>query len=200
MKISFIKKNKINFFFKKKTIIFLTILIIFSFTFYSLKIYKKNKEKNDIEKFESIILQLNNYPKKSFYNGEKFAQEKKNIYSVLMNIELSKKLIKDNNIKKAEEKLQNTLKTKIPNEIKDIIYIRLARISLHLNKIKNTFYLLKKIKNKNWYPIIQNIKGDTFLKIGKIKQAESEYKKGIRHNNSEILNSIIQYKINNLQN
>lgn len=200
MKISFAKKKIFNFFFKKKIILILIILVFISLVFYYLQIYKKNKIKNEIEKFESIISQLNNYPKKSFYNGEKFAQETKNIYSVLMNIELAKKYIEKKNFIKAEEKLKNSLKIKTSDEIEDLIYIRLARISLYLNKTKNTFYLLKKIKNKNWYPIIQNIKGDTFLRIGEIKKAKSAYQKGIKYSNMEILNSIIQYKINNLPN
>lgn len=185
----------------KKITITLIIGLLFSLLFFYLQIYKKKKTQNQIKEFESIIFQLDNHQKNAFYNGEKFAKNTKNIYSTLMNLELAKKSIEKNNIITAKTKLKEALNIKkIPNDIKDIIYIRIARIYLNLNKTKKTFFFLKKIKNKNWYPIIENIKGDAFLKIGKIKEAKDSYNKSIQYSNIEFLNTITQYKINKLSN
>lgn len=194
--------KKIKFFFTRKKIAkYFFIFGIFLFIILSIiQINKRNKVKKNIQKFESILSNLKQKSQKSFIEAKNFSEEKKNIYSVLINLKLAKVAVEKKNIKLAEKILSETLQIKIPKNIQDLINIRLARIQLFLNKTQKSIQTLKKINNKSWNPIIKQIKGDALLKQGNFLLAKKSFLKGIKTNKIEILKKILQSKIDNIPN
>ncbi|MGP1930943.1 MAG: YfgM family protein, partial [Arsenophonus sp. ET-DL12-MAG3] len=90
-------------------------------------------------------------------------------------------------------------KAKLDN-FKNLINIRLARVQLALNKIDKAFVSLIQVHDKELSAIIENIRGDAFLKKGDISSARSAYSKGIESNGNEMIKTILKIKINKLSN
>lgn len=179
--------------------ILIFIIILLATIFYLSKKNKHNSEKN-IQMFEKIISNMEDKPKETLNLAKNFSKNTKNIYGILVNLTIAKHFIEINNLTKAEKILNDTIKIKMPNNIKNLIYIKLSRIQLELNKTKEACITLKKIEYKHWGAIIENIKGDIFKKNKNFKQAIQSYNKALNLNNIEILNKIIKYKINRINN
>lgn len=174
--------------------------ILFCIILYSFYLSKKKNLKKDTKQFESVISQLKNKSQKSFINAQKFAEKEKNIYGALINLKLAKIAVEQNKIHLAEKILYDTSKIKITKNIQDLINIRLARVQLSLNKTKESITTLKKVKNENWNPIVEQIKGDAFLKQGNKTSAKIAYFKGMELSKSEILKKMLKSKIENIKN
>ncbi|WMY94891.1 MAG: tetratricopeptide repeat protein [Arsenophonus sp.] len=134
----------------------------------------------------------------TFFRNEKFFDTKKNIYFVLNNIEEAKILVEKNDILNAEKVLLKTLKLTNVKNIKNLINIRLARVQLSLNNTEKALISLMAVEEKSWNIIVENIRGDIFLKKNDIASARAAYLKGLESDGSENMKTILKIKINSL--
>ncbi|AMA64702.1 hypothetical protein AUT07_00112 [Candidatus Arsenophonus lipoptenae] len=200
-------KNKyiyiIKYFFIKYIKILVVLLVIIVFSIIS-SIYWKSYKKYDLQKsaqiFEEISSQLETTSKLSFLSDKKNINNIDNIYVVLLNIKLAKIAVEKNDILGAEKILLKTLEIVKLADLKNLINIRLARVQLALNKIDKSFHTLTKVHSKEWNTIVENIRGDLFLKQGDIINARNAYFKGLESSNAKMLQTILKMKINNLPN
>ncbi|XZQ54732.1 MAG: YfgM family protein [Arsenophonus sp.] len=169
-------------------------------SWYYWRSYQENSLQESVQTFEEISSQLQIGSKQSIHIGEQFANETNNIYAALTNIQLAKLAVEKNNIIDAEKALLRALEKAKLDNFKNLINIRLARVQLALNKIDKAFVSLIQVHDKELIAIIENIRGDAFLKKGDIPSARSAYSKGIESNGSEMIKTILKIKINKLSN
>ncbi|MGP1929415.1 MAG: YfgM family protein [Arsenophonus sp. ER-BJ3-MAG3] len=184
----------------KVLVVLLVTGIVLIISLYYWRSYQENSLQESVETFEEISSQLQIGSKQSIYISEQFANETNNIYSALTNIQLAKLAVEKNNIIDAEKALLRALKKAKLDNFKNLINIRLARVQLALNKIDKAFVSLIQVHDKELSAIIENIRGDAFLKKGDISSARSAYSKGIESNGNEMIKTILKIKINKLSN
>ncbi|MFP3036738.1 MAG: YfgM family protein [Arsenophonus sp. ER-LPS3-MAG3] len=184
----------------KVLVVLLVTGIVLIISLYYWRSYQENSLQESVETFEEISSQLQIGSKQSIYISEQFANETNNIYAALTNIQLAKLAVEKNNIIDAEKALLRALKKAKLDNFKNLINIRLARVQLALNKIDKAFVSLIQVHDKELSAIIENIRGDAFLKKGDISSARSAYSKGIESNGNEMIKTILKIKINKLSN
>ncbi|WMY96671.1 MAG: tetratricopeptide repeat protein [Arsenophonus sp.] len=136
--------------------------------------------------------------KQFFFNNKNFFNAEKNIYSVLSKIEEAKKLVEKNDTLNAKKTLLKALTLTNIKNIKNLINIKLARIELALNHTEEALIYLMEIDEKSWNIIVENIRGDIFLKKNDISSARAAYLKGLASDGSENMKNILKIKINSL--
>ncbi|WMY95373.1 MAG: tetratricopeptide repeat protein [Arsenophonus sp.] len=136
--------------------------------------------------------------KEKFFNNKTFLNAEKNIYSVLSKIEEAKILVEKNDILNAEKALLKALTLTDIKNIKNLINIRLARMQLALNHTEKALLYLKEVDEKSWDIIVENIRGDIFLKKNDIPAARAAYLKALESDGSENMKTILKIKINSL--
>ncbi|WP_348666465.1 YfgM family protein [Arsenophonus symbiont of Ornithomya chloropus] len=136
--------------------------------------------------------------KEFFFSNEQFFDAKKNIYFVLKNIEEAKILVEKNDLLNAEKVLLKALTLTNVKNIQNLINIRLARIQLALNHTEKALVSLMEVEEKTWNMIVENIRGDIFLKKNDIPAARAAYLKGLESDGSENMKTILKIKMNSL--
>ncbi|MGP1871367.1 MAG: YfgM family protein [Arsenophonus sp.] len=184
----------------KVLVVLLVTGIVLIISLYYWRSYQENSLQESVETFEEISSQLQIGSKQSIHISEQFANETNNIYAALTNIQLAKLAVEKNNIIDAEKALLRALKKAKLDNFKNLINIRLARVQLALNKIDKAFVSLIQVHDKELSAIIENIRGDAFLKKGDISSARSAYSRGIESNGNEMIKTILKIKINKLSN
>lgn len=190
---------------KKKSILNKnTYLIVFILTFFILFIFwfskgKEKKSKLQELKYEEIIKKINANKKEDLSSIEKFIVENKNIYGTLSSLSLAKKYILDNNLDKAFIQLDNSLKYTKEENLKNILKLRIAKIKIQQNKNQDAMKILEDIKDSSWTNIIENMKGDIFMKNKDIKKAILAWEKSKYFEQSNASKEIINMKINQIK-
>ncbi|QCI25217.1 tetratricopeptide repeat protein [Buchnera aphidicola (Rhopalosiphum padi)] len=190
---------------KKKSILNKnTYLIVFILTFFILFIFwfskgKEKKSKLQELKYEEIIKKINANKKEDLSSVEKFIVENKNIYGTLSSLSLAKKYILDNNLDKAFIQLDNSLKYTKEENLKNILKLRIAKIKIQQNKNQDAMKILEDIKDSSWTNIIENMKGDIFMKNKDIKKAILAWEKSKYFEQSNASKEIINMKINQIK-
>ncbi|QCI20139.1 MAG: tetratricopeptide repeat protein [Buchnera aphidicola (Brevicoryne brassicae)] len=149
--------------------------------------YNEIKEKIKFEKFENLNKNKNIILKKN------------NFYETFNSMFLAKKLILNNDLDKAFIELSNCLKYTNEENLKNILKLRMVKIKIQKNEYELALNILKTMKNKNWINIIENIKGDIFVKQNKKKEALKCWKKSLSIELSNASKEIIKMKINELK-
>ncbi|QFQ31862.1 YfgM family protein [Buchnera aphidicola] len=191
-----IKKSKI---FKKKffLIIFFFILVFFIF-FLIIKPINQTKNVNK-NTYEKIIKEINANKNANFFNAEKFIIENKNVYGTLISLSLSKKYILKNHLEEAFIQLKTSLKYTNEENLKNILRLRMSKIKIQQNKNKDAMQIIQEIQDDSWKSIVENIKGDIFMKNGNKKLAIKCWKKSKFLEESKTSKEIINMKINEAQ-
>jgi len=191
-----IKKFRIS---KKKVFLTIFFLILICFILFFI-IKPKNRVKN-LEKntYEEIINEIDAKKNSNFLNIEKFIIENKNIYGTLVSLSLAKEYILKNNLEKAFIQLETSLKYTKDENLKNILKFRMSKIKIQQNKNKDAMHIIQTIKDHSWRNVVENIKGDIFMKNGNIKLAIKSWKKSKFFEQSKVSKEIIDMKINEIQ-
>ncbi|AYN24499.1 YfgM family protein [Buchnera aphidicola] len=183
----------------KKTYLMIFLLV---FLIFFVVLFKKPKEKkiNSQEfRYEEIIKKINAKKNQDLSTIEKFIIENKNIYGTLSSLFLAKEYILDNNLDKAFIQLNNSLKYTKEENLKNILKLRMARIKIQQNKNQDAMKILEKIKDDSWISIVENIKGDIFMKNKDIKKAKLAWEKSKYFQQSNASKEMINMKINQIK-
>ncbi|MFS1563079.1 MAG: YfgM family protein [Candidatus Arsenophonus phytopathogenicus] len=162
--------------------------------------HQANRLQESAQAFEQISSQLQTGSKQALAAGEQFANETKNMYGVLTNIELAKIAVEKSDIAGAEKALLKALAVAKLDDLKDLINVRLARVQLALNKTDQALITLTQVQDKGWSRIVEDIRGDVLLKKGDVAGARAAYSKGIESSGAEMMKTILKIKINSLPN
>ncbi|QCI17398.1 tetratricopeptide repeat protein [Buchnera aphidicola (Aphis helianthi)] len=179
-------------------------LIIFFLVFIFIILFFVIKPKNTIKslnkpKYEEIIKEINAKKNLNFINIEKFIIDNKNIYGTLISLSLAKQYILKNNLEKAFIQLKTSLEYTKEENLKNILRIRMAKIKIEQNKEKDAIEIIQEIKDDSWKNIVENIKGDIFIKNKNTKEAINAWKKSKHFEDSKTSKEIINMKINEIQ-
>lgn len=182
-----------------KTYLVLIFLIFFIFcSFWFIK--PKEKElKLEKLKYEEVIKKINAKNNQDLKSIENFIIENKNIYGTLSSLFLAKKYILDKNLDKALIQLNNSLKYTKEENLQNILKIRIAKIKIQQNKNQDAMKILEEIKDNSWKNIVENMKGDIFMKNKEIKKAILAWKKSKYLEKSNASKEIINMKINEIK-
>lgn len=186
-----------------KKIIFFIILFLMIFCFFWFKNHI-NKNSLNIEKkidmkylkYEEIQKKINQKNIKNFNEAEQFILDNKNIYGTLASFSLAKKYILNNNLDKALDQLNNSLKYTKEENLKNILNLRIAKIQIQKKQNKDAIKTLEKINNKNWISIVENLKGDIFIEKKDIQKAIKSWEKSKKFEKSDAFKELIKMKIN----
>ncbi|CAL4325988.1 UPF0070 protein YfgM [Buchnera aphidicola (Protaphis terricola)] len=184
--------SKIKIFF-----IVLSLIFLFIFSFFIVKI--KNKTKNlNIIKYEDVIKEINTKKNINFKNAEDFIIKNENIYGTLISLLLAKQYILNNNLDKAFNQLENSLKSTKDENLKNILRLRMSKIKIQQNQTKDAMDIINEIKDDCWKNIVENIKGDIFMKNKNINLAIKAWEKSKNFEESQTSKEIINMKINKI--
>ncbi|AWH90225.1 hypothetical protein DD681_00005 [Buchnera aphidicola (Melanaphis sacchari)] len=198
-----IQSNQIKKNISIKKIIFLIILFLIIFCFFWFKNHI-NKNSLNIEKkidmkylkYEEIQQKINQKNIKNFNEAEQFILDNKNIYGTLASFSLAKKYILNNNLDKALDQLNNSLKYTKEENLKNILNLRIAKIQIQKKQNKDAIKTLEKINNKNWISIVENLKGDIFIEKKDIQKAIKSWEKSKKFEKSDAFKELVKMKIN----
>ncbi|WP_348769439.1 YfgM family protein [Buchnera aphidicola] len=188
-------------FFSKKKFFLIIVISIFVLIILFFKIKRKNNIQNSYKNnYQEILKEIHARKNLDFKKIEKFIIENKNIYGTLISLSLSKQYILKNNLEKAFIQLENSLKYTKEENLKNILRLRMSQIKIQQNQNKDAMKIIEEIKDDSWTNIVENIKGDIFMKNGNIKLAIQAWKKSKYFEKSKISKEIINIKINEAQN
>ncbi|WMY96038.1 MAG: tetratricopeptide repeat protein [Arsenophonus sp.] len=185
---------------KKKMLIigFVIGLNLLIFSYYNWALLSASLLKTQSYFFGKQACQLYLKFKQNFFNNKNFFNAEKNIYSVLSKIEEAKILVEKNDILNAEKALLKALTLTNKKNLQNLINIKLARIQLALNHTEEALLYLMEVDEKSWNIIVENIRGDIFLKKNNVPAARAAYLKGLESDGSENMKTILKMKINSL--
>jgi predicted negative regulator of RcsB-dependent stress response len=118
------------------------------------------------------------------------------IFSKLMLAKLESEL---SNLKNAESYLYSILDNNSHDEFKHIARLRLIRVLIANNKLESAEELLTNVKPNQFIAHYEELRGDIFVKQGKIKEAAKAYQNALTNTiSTEDTQSILQMKLDNL--
>lgn len=185
----------------QKKIILLIIFFLFLIFLFIFQKFMFQEKKINIPslKYEEIIQKIDVKKPNQLKKIQKFIINNKNIYGVLASMHLSKKYIIFHDLENALITLKNGMKYITDNNLKNILKIRIAQIKIQKNENQDAIDLLNTITNKNWENIIENMKGDIFMKKNNIKEALKSFQKSFSNEKSHASKEIIKMKIDEFQ-
>lgn len=107
-------------------------------------------------------------------------------------LHLAKYYIDIKDFKKAEIILRKTASCNVENNLKNVVFLRLARVQLQLKERKIAWHTINQIGFN-----LFDLKGDVLLQQGKNKEARKMWLQGIKNSQSFILKRILLMKISN---
>lgn len=185
---------------KKNVVFFFIFALLFSFflVFWNNSFFIDKKKLNSLE-YELIIKKINSKNSEKLPEIEKFIIKNENIYGTLTAMFLAKKYVFLNDLDRAFVQLKNSLKYTKDENLKNILKLRMTKIKMQKSQSQEAINILKTIKNKNWENIIENMKGDIFIKEKNIKKAIFHWKKCLFFEKLNASKEIINMKINEIK-
>ena len=179
---SMIDFTKINLFNFKKNIFYVLLVISIIILIKNYQSYHNEvKEKKSIYIYEQM---LSAYKKKDFitvlYLADKIeVYYKKTTYSNIVKLFLAKHAFSKQKYKKTKRYLKNMKYNKCSDHLLNIINERLVKIYIEQKKWKKALVLLKYYDKNNNISILQEIKGDIYIKINELERAKISYVKSL---------------------
>ncbi|QCI19111.1 YfgM family protein [Buchnera aphidicola] len=181
---------------KKKIFFIIFFFTLILFIFFLIKKPKNNiKNLNQTEYYE-IVQEINAKKNLDYKNVENFIIDNKNIYGTLVSLLLSKQYILKNELEKAFVQLDNSLKYTEEENLKNILRLRMSKIKIEQKKYKDAIEIIEKIKDNSWVNIVEDVKGDIFMKNKNIKLAIKAWEESNYFEKSKTSKEITNMKIN----
>ena len=171
--------SEIKEFLAKKWKIIVAVIVIGLLAFYGWRYwqsYKLAKTIESSERYEQLIANLDKNNPDSINELVSFAESDDTIYSVFANLKAAKFYVEEiKDYPKAEKLLTDTLSKTDSDIIKSISYIRIAKIQYQLERYQDTLATLSKVTEKSWTPVVNDIRGDVYMKMNNYTQAVAAY-------------------------
>jgi len=85
------------------------------------------------------------------------------------------------------------------NSLRQIARLRFARIEIQLNKPKDALKALAKVNDSGYMPLIDEVRGDTYLALNQTDKARDEYQKAVNLlPNYAVARPLLTMKLNDL--
>ena len=121
------------------------------------------------------------------------------IYAIFSKLMLAKVESELGNLEKAEAYLNSILNNNLRDEFKHITRLRLIRVLIANNKLDSAERVLSKVEPNKFITHYEELRGDIFVKQGKIKEASRAYKNALTNSEkSEEAELILQMKLDDL--
>ena len=98
-------------------------------------------------------------------------------YASLASLIAAKNQVENKQYAGAIKNLQWVVRHESLNGLKDIAQIRIARIQLQQNEPLKSLQTLKGVQGSSFSPMVNEVRGDVYMKIGKRNEAKLSYKK-----------------------
>lgn len=110
--------------------------------------------------------------------GERLINDySKSPYASLAALLLAKNAVEKGDLKLALEKLQFAMKKAPSKNIRQLARIRAARVLIAMKKSQEALDVLKSVDDKDYLAETNEVVGDAYLDLGKVKEAEQAYRK-----------------------
>ena len=171
--------SEIKEFLAKTWKIIVAVIVIGLLAFYGWRYWQSYKLEKVIESsdhYEQLIAKLDNNNPDSVNELVSFAKDNNTIYSVFANLRAAKFYVEElKDYAGAEKLLTDTLNKTDSEVIKSIIYIRIAKIQYQLERYQETLVTLNKVTENSWAPVVNDIRGDAYMKMNNYAEAVSAY-------------------------
>lgn len=98
-------------------------------------------------------------------------------YSALASLIFARNAVYDEKYPEAEAQLTWVMKNGNTKSLRQIARLSLARIDIQLNKPQEALKVLEKVNDDNYMPMIDEVRGDSYLALNKTEQARDAYQK-----------------------
>ncbi|MCX8581729.1 tetratricopeptide repeat protein [Gilliamella sp. B3482] len=171
--------SEIKEFLAKTWKIIVAVIVIGLLAFYGWRYwqsYKLEKTIESSERYEQLIANLDKNKPDSVNELVSFAESDNTIYSVFANLKAAKFYVEElKDYPKAEKLLTDSLSKTDSEVIKSISYIRIARIQYQLERYQDVLATLNKVTEKSWVPVVNDIRGDAYMKLNNYAEAVAAY-------------------------
>ncbi|MFQ1053476.1 hypothetical protein B5S43_00510 [Gilliamella apicola] len=195
--------SEIKEFFAKKWKIMVAVIVIGLLAFYGWhywQSYKVDKSIESSERYEQLIAKLDNSNPDSVNELVAFAKKDDTIYSVFASFNAAKfyvDVLKD--YAGAQVLLTDSLKKTDAEPVKAIAYIRIARLQYQQEKYQDSLTSLGKVSEQSWMTIVNDIRGDIFVKMARYSDAVDAYNLALTSSSTNELKTNIKMKLNEAQ-
>lgn len=192
--------SEIKEFLAKTWKIIVAVIVIGLLAFYGWRYwqsYKVDKSIESSERYEQLIAKLDNTNPDSVGELVAFAKNDDTIYSVFASFNAAKfyvEVLKD--YKGAQVLLTDSLKKTDAEPVKAIAYIRIARLQYQQEQYQESLTSLSKISEKSWMTIVNDIRGDNFVKMDRYSDAVDAYNLALTSSTTNELKTNIKMKLN----
>lgn len=192
--------EEIKGFFAKRWKIMVAIVVIGLLAFYGWRYWQSYKAEKAIEysdKYEQLIAELDDTKTDSVNELVSFAKDNDTVYGVFANLRAAKfyvEVLKDYN--GAQTLLADALKKTSSEPIKAIINIRIARLQYQLGQYQESLTSLSHVTNESWGAVINDIRGDVFVKMTRYADAVDAYNVALTSSPTPDLKESIKMKLN----
>jgi predicted negative regulator of RcsB-dependent stress response len=174
------KISDIKEFLANKWKIIVAVIVIGLLAFYGWRYWQSYKLAKTIEssdRYEQLIAKLDKNNLDSVNDLVSFAQDDNTIYSVFANLRAAKFYVEELKDYQIAEKLLSDVLDKTDSEIiKSISYIRIAKIQYQLERYQEMLATLNKVTEKGWEPVVNDLRGDAYMKMNNYAEAVAAYK------------------------
>ena len=123
----------------------------------------------------------------------------KSAYAAMASFVLADQFIDHDDLDKAYEQLDWILSNTKAKPIKHVAQIRASRILLAQGKYEEALSLLSKYADSSYQPLIDEVRGDVYLSMGKLQQARVSYQEALKLNQAaNISRPILLMKLSNM--
>lgn len=159
--------------------------------------YKVNQSIESSDRYEQLIKNLDETKSDSVNELVAFAKDNDTVYSVFANLRAAKfyvDVLKD--YAGAQKLLTDSLKKTDAEPIKSLIYIRIARLQNQQGQYQDSLNSLTNITEKSWAPIVNDLRGDIFVKLERYSDAVDAYNLALTSGTTKELETNIKMKLN----
>lgn len=192
--------NELKSFLKKTWKLILAVLIIglissLGWKYWQSKTHKGLEEAS--KKYDSLLTKLDNTNHDSVKELVAFSKSENNIYGVLATLDAAKFYVDNVKDYAAAQTILESAITKTNDEvILDIIYTRIARLQYQQALFEDSLRSLDKIKSASWSAIVNDIRGDIYVKLSRYNEATNAYSIALSSQPAPALEKNIQMKLN----
>ena len=120
-------------------------------------------------------------------------------YGQLAALMLARDAIRKNNYSEAEKNLRWVIKKSSVPSIRQIARLRLGRLFITEQKSDEALHILKKVEDKNFNGLIDEVRGDAYLAQKNNAMAQNAYQNALKElPNAEVVRPLLQMKYDNV--
>lgn len=149
---------------------------------------------------EMLTVRAQNDTNSTYIQAEKlFSHYPNTVYGQMAALMLARDAVLKKNYPEAEKHFNWVLDHSKANSIRQIARLRLARVLLAEQKPSEALNALKKVNDKSFNGLINEVKGDAYLAMKNTEQARQAYKQALADlPNAELIRPLLQMKYDNL--